>query len=517
VADRILCPGRSCAMTTTAPRSGLLIDGRDYYRAVYDACRQAQRTILMIGWQFDSRAELLRGEEAEEAPYPVALLRFLAALCEERPELRVYMLAWRSSPLFALEREPFQSLTFRLRSHANLRFELDDCHPTTASQHQKMVIVDRAIAMLGGMDLCTSRWDDRAHLAADPRRDRPPPWRGTYGPYHDVQAYVSGEAVDVLRDWFVERWERGTRETLALPDAPRDGIEVTPSVALDGTRIALTRTLPALEEPRCEPVHELRELHLRAIAAARRSIYIENQYFSSEEIRSALVERMRQGGGVGSGGESLEIAIVLPQQSAGLKEQVAIGVRQAEILRQLKGVALQTGHHVGVYYSAAPGSEGDVPVFIHAKVLAVDDRFLLVSSANATNRSMGLDTELGVAWESDEAEATIRQARVELLREHCGLQPDEAQRQLGPEAGLVARLDSMARARSHRLRMHAMCEESEPGCSIAHALREDVPLDPDGPIFEDLFPEPESWRRHLRDHAAMALHRARVAMRRSRA
>src|SRR5687767_13154517 len=52
---RILQPGTTCAVTTATTSSGLLIDGRDYYRAVYDACRQAQRSILMLGWQFDSR------------------------------------------------------------------------------------------------------------------------------------------------------------------------------------------------------------------------------------------------------------------------------------------------------------------------------------------------------------------------------------------------------------------------------------------------------------------------------
>jgi len=501
-------------MTAATPRSGLLIDGRDYYRAVYEACRRAQRSILMLGWQFDSRARLLVGDEAAGAAYPVELLAFLGALCKERPDLRVHILTWRSSPLFALEREPFQSLTFRLRSHRNLRFELDDCHPTTGSQHQKLIAVDRSIAFVGGMDLCTSRWDDRDHLAGDGRRDRPWPWPGRYLPYHDVQAFVTGDAVDVLRGWFAERWKRGTREALALPDAPREEIAIAPSVVITAPRVALTRTLPELEDPPCEAVHELRALHLRAIAAARASIYIENQYFSSDEIRRALVERMRRGGGVGStGGEPIEIVIVLPHQSAGLKEQVAIGVRQAEILRQLKAVAAQTGHHVGVYYAAAPGRDGDVPVFIHAKVLAVDDRFLLISSANATNRSMGLDSELGLAWEADAAEPSLRAARIELLREHVGVGRTEADALLGPQRGLVARLDGIARARSHRLRMHAMCEDAQPGVSIAHAVREDVPLDPCGPVFEDLFPEPDEWYRHVRDRMAMVWHRLRTALR----
>ncbi len=506
--DPILCPGASCAMTADAPRSGLLIDGEDYYRAFYDACVQARRSILMLGWQFDSRADLLRGDDAKSAKYPVDLLEFLTALCEERPELDIHILAWRSSMLFAFEREPFQALSFRLRSHKNLRFELDDCHPLTASQHQKLVVVDRSIAMLGGMDLCTSRWDDRAHHAEDPRRKRPFPGRGTYKPYHDVQAYVTGDAVDVLRGWFVERWQRGTGEPLVLPEAPRHDIDFSPTVEITVPRVALGRTLPELDEPKCDAVGELRELHVRAIAAARSSIYVENQYFCSETVRRALVERMRRDD------QPLEIVIVLPDRSAGLKEQIAIGVRQAEILRQLKAVAVQTGHHVGVYYAAAPGEDGDVPVFIHAKILAVDDRFLLVSSANATNRSMGLDTELGVAWEAEHADPSIQRARVELLREHSGLPVGEAQAVLGPQPGLVARLDAIARARAHRLRMHPMCEDDQPGLAIAHALREDIPFDPGCPeAYEDIFPEPDGWMGHLRDRLGLVWNRARAALR----
>lgn len=494
---QILCPGDTCAVATAAPRSGLLVDGRDYYRAVHDLCLQAEREILMLGWQFDSRTPLLCEDDAAAVGHPVRLLEFLSRLCEERPDLHIYMLAWESSPVFALEREPFQSLTFGLRSHDNLRFELDDCHPTGASQHQKLVVVDRSIAVLGGMDLCASRWDDRAHLAVDDRRRKPWPSRGTYAPYHDVQAYVTGDAVDTLRAWFVERWRRGTREDLTLTAAaPRRELTFRPSVAIDVPRVALARTIPAMEEPPCEQIRELRSLHLRAIASARESIYIENQYFSSEDIRRALVERMRRGG------DPIEIVIVLPEASAGLKEQVTIGVRQAEILRQLKAVGWQCGHRVGVYYAAAPGPEGDVPVFIHAKVMAVDDRFLLVSSANTTNRSMGLDTELGLAWEADEADDRLREARVELMREHCGLELSEARTMLGPTAGLVARLDRMARARTHRLRMHAMCEDAEPGKTIAHALRDDIDLDPCDEMFEDVMPEPGNWYHQGKDRVA---------------
>jgi phosphatidylserine/phosphatidylglycerophosphate/cardiolipin synthase-like enzyme len=109
-----------------------------------------------------------------------------------------------------------------------LRFEVDDCHPVAGSQHQKAVIVDRSIAFVGGMDLCSGRWDDRTHPADDPQRARSWPGRGQYPPYHDVQAYVTGDAVDTLRNWFGERWRRATGEEFTPEDAPRTEIAIPP-------------------------------------------------------------------------------------------------------------------------------------------------------------------------------------------------------------------------------------------------------------------------------------------------
>jgi hypothetical protein len=76
----------------------------------------------------------------------------------------------------------------------------------------------------------------------------------------------------------------------------------------------------------------------------------------------------------------------------------------------------------------------------------------------------------------------------------------EAEDIIGPETGLVGRLDRMARARSHRLRLHEKCEDTGAAKAIAEALRENVPLDPHEPVFEDVFAEPNHWYRHVRDH-----------------
>jgi phosphatidylserine/phosphatidylglycerophosphate/cardiolipin synthase-like enzyme len=228
---------------------------------------------------------------------------------------------------------------------------------------------------------------------------------------------------------------------------------------------------------------------MRAIAAAERVIYFENQYLSSDEIADALERRMRA-----SCDPPLEIVFVLPEKSAGFKERISIGVYQQRLLEHLGKVAAETGHHLGVYYHCACGTKGEVPVFIHAKVLAVDDRFLLVSSANTSNRSMGFDTELGIAWEAPAPTPSLRAARIDLMREHAGLSEAEADAMLTDPTDLVPRLDALARAKSHKLRIHQRNVDEKPGRLLAALLPSKTPFDPDDPqSFDEALPEPAAW------------------------
>ena len=480
----LLIPGETCATTVENTRGGLLVDGRDFYRAFYQAACKAEHTILMAGWQFSSGVELIRGEDATSCDLPTKLVDLLTELCKRKPDLHVYMLPWDSSPIFTFEREPLQRLKFRLKGHKHIQWKMDNCHPPGASHHQKLITIDRAIAFVGGMDVCDSRWDDRKHAAHVKERVS---GSKEYTPYHDVQAYLTGDAVDVLRGWFCERWLHASGEKLDLADCPRTSIDIKPTFEVSAPRVALARTWPKMETHR--EIRELWHLHARAIGSAKHLIYIENQYYSSDEITQALVTRMRS-----DQENQLEIVLVLPQKSAGFKERISIGVYQQRIFEKLTAVAARTGHQLGVYYHCASGPDGDVPVFIHAKVLAVDDRFLLVSSANLSNRSMGFDTELGLAWETPEPSDSLRAARLDLLGEHCGLDAHGAEGILGPTAGLVARLDELARGKQHHLRIHRRNVDEKPGWLLAKFIPDETPFDPDDPkSFTEALPEPGAW------------------------
>lgn len=467
----IIDVGRNAWQQVHADASGLLVDAADYYCAVYRAISEARSYVLMSGWQFDSGVRLLRGADVP-AGVEVRFLKFLDGLCRRRPELRVYLIAWDFHLVFAGEREWFQRVYFHWMTASNLRFRFDDHPAAGGSHHQKFVVVDGGLSFLGGMDVCESRWDDRRHLADNRLRlshGRP------HKPYHDVQAWLAGrEPARALEDLFSERWRRGGGAPLELRPAPSPALPVRGSLPVAGTSVALSRTDP---RPEGTTIREVERLFEDAIAAAERLIYIETQYFSSRRIREALVRRMRA-----SGRPRPQIVIILNEQAEALKEELAVGLRQARNVEMLRDTAAASGCALGCYFSLCDGaSETFRATYIHSKLVIIDDRFLTVGSANLTNRSMGLDSELHVAWEHEADSGplvdTIRNVRVSLLAEHAGLSEADA---TGLEAieGLVARLDVLAARAGARLQ-----PLGPPTAAQRTAMQlvepEDLPFDPE--------------------------------------
>jgi phospholipase D1/2 len=480
---RILVPGETCQGIHDVEESGLVIDARHYYGEFCRSVLRARRYVLMAGWQFDSDVVLLRGDDAGQAGGGKTLLEFLQQVTRRNPELEVYILAWDFSTLYTFKREWFQDLIFRWKTAQRVRFAFDDRHPVGASHHQKLVVIDGQAAFAGGLDICSARWDDRRHLAHQPlRRDaggRP------YEPYHDMQGWVTGPAARELAGLFVHRWRNATGEELSLADVPRgEGHRVTPDVRIDARRVAVARTQGKTLVPEKAEIQEVRNLFIRAIASARELVYVENQYFTSEAVYRAFVERLKA-----EGMPKLQIVIVLPKRPHTFLEELSLGLAQTKMLHSLRELARARGHDLGVYYTRAgslgPGEE--VSTYIHAKLLLVDDRFLTVGSANVTNRSMGLDTELNLAWEAASPEdaglgVSIRAVRVDLLKEHTGLGDESGLRE---PRGLVRRLNALAREGASRLREHTMETFLQETRWLKDISPENLVIDPGKAIVEE--------------------------------
>ena len=457
-----------------ADESGLLVDARDYYHAFYRAALTAQHYIVMAGWQFDRGVKLLRGSDvalARRKQRDVRLLKFLDGLCASRPNLHVYMLAWDFHMVFALEREWMQRMWFDWTTNERLHFLFDDSHVPGGCHHQKFVVIDGQLSFLGGIDLCESRWDDRQHDAKNRQRTS----RGrAQKPYHDVQSYFTGRPVaDALTQLFRWRWRRaGGDEALLHTQARASGpAGYAPRGALRfprKARIALSRTEPRLDDG--SAALEIRALYLRAIAQAERLIYLETQYLSSRAICRALSDRMRE-----ASRPRLQIVLVVNPRAEAMKEEIAVGLRQAEIISHLRQVASATGHALGIYFTIPAGQPPPRPgqkgggevkgVYIHSKLMVVDDRLLTVGSANLTNRSMGIDSELNATWEtksaSDAIGGAIRRARISLLAEHVGARSRATLVQLARPQRLVQTLDALVARGDGRLCKHPSPTENE--------------------------------------------------------
>src|SRR5689334_9849724 len=93
--------GRNTWKAGKPDTAGILVDAAAYYQAFYEAALQAKRTIILSGWQFDRGVPLLRGDAVPPGA-EVRLLAFLNRLCQQKPELQVFILAWDFHLVFSL-------------------------------------------------------------------------------------------------------------------------------------------------------------------------------------------------------------------------------------------------------------------------------------------------------------------------------------------------------------------------------------------------------------------------------
>src|SRR5687768_170808 len=233
----LLKPGVNCHAVARASRGAFLVDAENYYRAFREAAERATRSIIIVGWDFDSRTPL---NGADERGAPVNLGDFLNDLVKRRRGLHVYVLNWDYPMVFGGDRElrPLYGLGWTPRRRVHLHY--DNTHPVGASHHQKIVTIDDAIAFSGGLDLASRRWDTCSHRPHDERRtvDGEP-----YPPFHDTMALVDGDAAGALARLARERWTAATGEIISEAGPKAD--PWPPSLRADVTDVdvGISRTL----------------------------------------------------------------------------------------------------------------------------------------------------------------------------------------------------------------------------------------------------------------------------------
>lgn len=439
----LLQPGRNVWRLAPARRAAVLVDAANYYGALREAMKRARETILIAGWDIDSRTPLVGPEGEPRDGLPATLGPFLAALVERRPQLKVKLLLWDYSMLYAMERELLPALRLQWNTPQQIELCLDNDVAFGASHHQKIAVVDDALGFSGGLDLTIRRWDTPEHKPDNPHRVDPRD--EGYPPFHDIQMMVDGEAAASLGEIFRSRWSRAACEDLPpLEPRPETAPDLWPrhvTPDFQQVEVGIARTEGSFEgQPE---IREVERLFEDMIGSAERSLYIENQFLTHLGLAQRLAERLHEK-------PALEVVILGPRTHHTWLEHRTMLAGRIRFMEVLREAGLEDRVRL-LYPQSGKGRGHQADVMVHAKLMIVDDRLLRVGSANLCNRSMGTDSECDLVVEARDAatRTAIRAVQNRLLAEHLGATPqrvEEARR----DGALFAALDAL-RGGSHQL------------------------------------------------------------------
>ena len=352
----------------------ILVDGQEALPRLQDEIAAAKHSVLLAGWSFEATFRLSRGGPT---------LRELLAEVAERAEVRVLAWAGAPLPLFKPSRASVRDVKEALTKGTRIQMALDARERPMHCHHEKLAVIDGKAAYVGGIDL-TSLSGDRLDSAAHPAR-------GDIG-WHDASSRIAGPLVADVADHIALRWHEVTGERIDhAGDETAQG-----SVSAQFVRTVPNSIYDAL--PRGD--FRILEAYTRALRSAQHLIYLENQFLWSPEIVSILVAKL-----LAPPSDEFRIVLVLPAHpnTGGDDTRGQLGVLlDADRDKRLLATTLYQ-----------PGRTKQV--YVHAKLGIVDDRWLVVGSANLNEHSLFNDTEACVIT-CDEGVA--RAARLRLWREH---------------------------------------------------------------------------------------------------
>lgn len=424
----IVDEGRNCWRIARATEASVVVDAADYYRHIRAAMVAAEKRIFVVGWDFDTRVPLLPDKRGKGE----SLGRFFLNLARDKPERQIDILKWNFGALkqfFHLRSAVWLFRWWRTRS---IDFRFDKSHPVGCSHHQKIVVIDDRLAACGGIDISSRRWDTPDHRDGDGHRTAPD--GKPYMPWHDATMLLRGDVAVALSELGRERWKTATKAELEPIEPGDDDWPDELEVMFRDVDVAIARTRAPYDE--LPEVREIETLYLDMIAAAKRFIYFENQYFTSGKIAAAIAKRLEEP-------DPPEIILVMPRTADGWLEQQAMDAARLKLVAAIGERDTQDRFRVYV-----PVTDGGQDIYVHAKISIVDDRLLRVGSSNLNNRSQGLDSECDVIIDAAlpanaDTIDMMTALRHRLLAEHLDCSADavaEAEAQTGSMTGAIEAL-----------------------------------------------------------------------------
>jgi phosphatidylserine/phosphatidylglycerophosphate/cardiolipin synthase-like enzyme len=260
-------------------------------------------------------------------------------------------------------------------------------------QHQKSWVIDAAqsseTAFVGGLNLT-----------------------GVAMERHDVYVEVTGPSATDVRRNFIERWNEASERDVPDGNWACDAGDVLPYSArmaapCGSSVVQIQRMLDPSRYAPNRVERSIVEQYERAIDAARRTIYIENQAIPMPQVAGPLLRAVERG---------VDVVLLVPPipedyvYEARHQPEQAVRFAGIEALGRhpnftMAGIA---EHHAGKRRAA----------YVHAKMMVVDDAWATVGSCNLHGFSLAGHCEMNASiWD----EAVARELRSRLFARHLGL------------------------------------------------------------------------------------------------
>ncbi|KAJ3730986.1 phospholipase D [Lentinula guzmanii] len=435
-----------------------LVDGRDYFWNLSRAILMAKESIYIHDWWLSPELQLRRPNKDR-----YRLDKLLES--KAREGVKIFIILYQEVSSRTTPTDSNYSKQRLTALHPNIMVQRSPSHFQTGTfywaHHEKLCVIDQAIAFMGGLDLCFGRWDTSQHvLIDDPEGDQSQIWPGKdysnarvsdfFGlnkpeedmydrtkiprmPWHDVGLQVVGQPTRDLARHFVQRWnyllriKNHTRTMPFLLPPPEFKPGELTQMGLTGTcemQICRSAGPWSMGTPsRIE--HSIQNAYLKAIQMSEHFVYFENQFFITStvindvkienKIGDALVQRILRAYRDGTPWKCCIVIPVLPGFVFPVDHSDASAVRiilecqnrtfargPHSIFARLRKEGIDPDDYITVFSLRNWGKlRGDVltteQVYIHGKVCIVDDRLAIIGSANVNERSQRGDRDSEIA------------------------------------------------------------------------------------------------------------------------
>ena len=382
-----------------------LIDSVPAYRRISEAVEAARHSVWLTVTFFATDFELPDGRGTVFDLLDRAVARGLdvrAIFWRPNPESSGYGRTFAGTP------EDFALLRSR---DAGYRIRWDRA-PAAFCQHQKSWLIDAGqpseTAFVGGINLTYRAVGNVGHAAEGER--------------HDIYVEVTGPSATDVHHNFVQRWNEASERDAADGAWHSDGDDMLRfpdrvSAGAGATAVQIQRMVaperyrnghPSPGAGAFEIVRGERAVlaqYVEAFAAAKRSIYIENQALPIPLVAKPLEAALARGVRVvmltpAEPEEHVRKARRNPANRAHFDQIAALG-RYPNFT--LAGIACQT-----------PQGRRS-PIYVHAKIMLVDDAWATIGSCNLHWNSLNGHSEMNASfWDA----AAVRDLRRALFQEH---------------------------------------------------------------------------------------------------